>query len=391
MARKAWSLAAMLIGLSLLGVGCSSLEKVASRRAADREFRVRTVWVRSALAQKNEGYRKINRGSPVFAGDLLLTFNSIDGLVAYDRDGGFERWRLSIKNGIEGGAGLIRDRLFFGTGDGQFYAVHTKSGQVLWTYAAKAEVLSEPFVDGDEGMVYFLTATNVVHALEADSGKVRWLYTRPDGAALSVRGGSRPTRAGDRVFVGFNDGYLVALEARSGRLIWELSLNRQKRFKDIDTTPVVDGDRVFVAGYDDKLYAVSAEKGEVLWRHDGGGYAGLTLTESRLYYPTSGGEIRALDLQTGRSLWTHRVDKGIATALTPYRGLLVYGESRGFLKFLDPQTGKTVGQFEPGRGVFSTPRVDEKNQRVYFISNEANVYSLEAGWAQRPGIPYLAR
>lgn len=387
MARKALGLIAAAVVLS----GCSTLERWASKRTSDREFRVRSVWVRSAPGSKNETYRKINRATPVLAGDLLLSFNALDGLVAYDRDGGFERWRLPIVNGIEGGASLIRDHLFFGASDGSFYAVHAKTGRVQWTYDAKSEVLGEPLVDGENALVYFVTSTNAVHALESDSGKVKWLYTRPDTSPLSIRGSGRPALANGRLFIGFNDGVLVSLDARTGRLGWELALNRNKRFRDIDTTPLVDGDRLFVAGYDDKLYCVSAERGEVLWRQDGGGFAGLTAVESRLYYPTSDGEIRALERESGKLLWTAKVDRGIATSIVPYRGLLVYGESRGSLRFLDPVSGRAVAQFEPGRGVFSTPRVDEKAQRVYFISNEANVYALEAGWAQKPGIPYLAR
>lgn len=371
--------------------GCSTIERMTTARTADREFRVRSAWIRTAPTEQAVGYRKINRATPLLAGDLLLSFNSVDGLVAYDREGGFERWRLPVVNGIEGGAALIRDRLFFGGSDGQFYSVNARTGEVNWTYATKAEVLGEPLIDGENALVYFVTSTNVVHALEADSGRVKWLFTRPDISALSIRGSARPALAGGRLFAGFNDGVLVALDASTGRQIWEIALNRNKRFKDIDTSPVVDGDRVYVAGYDDKLYCVSAERGEILWRQDGGGFAGLTLAESRLYYPTSNGEIRAIERDSGKIIWTYKVERGIASSVVPYRGVLVFGESRGFLRFLDPATGKSIAEYEPGRGVFSTPRVDEKSQRVYFISNESNVYAIEAGWAQKPGIRYLAR
>ncbi len=67
-----------------------------------------------------------------------------------------------------------------------------------------------------------------------------------------------------------------------------------------------------------------------------------------------------------------------------FKGSLVFGESQGSLKFLDPSSGAVLGSMEPGRGILSTPLVDEKNNRVYFISGEANLYAIRAGWAKTP-------
>lgn len=380
--------AAVLL-LATIACGCSTLDSLTSSNAENREFKIRKVWVRSDLQKPNAEYRKINRMTPVIAGKLLLSGNSIDGLVARDRETGGELWRVPTINGIEGGAASIRDRIFFGSSDGQFYSVDVRNGRVLWSVPTKAETLSEPLIDGEAGRIYVLTANNTVYAFEADSGKTAWVYSRQDANNFSIRGGTKPALRNGTLYVGFSDGFLAALNVKSGQILWDVQLNRNKRFKDVDTSPVVDGDRLYVAGYDDRLYCLSASNGSILWRHEAGGYAGLTVVGPRIYYPTSGGELRALEKESGKLIWSVNVPEGIATAVVPYKGLLTYGESRGDLKFVDTASGRTIASFQPGRGIFSAPSVDEKSSRLYFISNEANVYALEAGWGLKDAFPWL--
>ena len=132
-------------------------------------------------------------------------------------------------------------------GDGLLYAVRVDDGRVLWTYPLKAEGLAKPRVVN--GTVYVLGGNNVMHALNARSGKLLWVYNRREAGTLSIRGGSQPAVSGDLVLVGFSDGAMVALNKSSGALMWETSLNRNKRFRDVDASPVIDGGsglRVFV-------------------------------------------------------------------------------------------------------------------------------------------------
>lgn len=378
-----------LIGILVLLSGCSTFETLVGRTAEKRVFQVREVWVRQGPEKENLAFRKINRMTPVVLGSLLIQGNSIDGIVAYDRDSGREVWRLNVLNGIEAGAALVNDRLFFGAGDGQFYSVNAKTGQVLWTFPTRTENIAEPLLDTAQGVLYFLSGANVVYALDAESGRQLWLYSRQDASNFSIRGGSKPALKDGHLFVGFSDGTLVSLNAKTGNLQWELPLNRNKKFRDVDSAPVVDGDQIFVSGYDDKLYCISAQKGDVLWKVDGGGYYPVTIHGDKIYYSTTSGEVWALQKGNGQKLWSYSVNAGIPTQVRVYKGLAVFGESQGALRFLDANTGKPVASFDPGRGIMSTPSLDDKANQIFFISGEANVYAMEAKWATPQWIPYL--
>jgi outer membrane protein assembly factor BamB len=397
---KAFFFSLSFISLFLL-CACSSLKSAqetfsewqTAKLAERRAFEIRKDWVRQGPEALNMNFRKINRMHPLLYvdkehGEMVIQANSIDGVVAYERFSGKEVWRLKVTNGVESSAAIVKDRLFFGGLDGQFYSVEANTGKILWTFPTRIENLSEPFLD--DGIVYFLTGNNSLYAVDATTGKQVWLYTRQDPNPLRVRGGSKPSLHNGTLIVGFSDGYLVGLVEKTGQLKWEKQLNRNKKFRDMDTNPLVEGDYVYALGFDDKLYCLRAATGESVWSSPAGGYGGMVIVGDRLFYASTNSEFLAVDKGTGNKIWSYALPEGgIATTPSIYRGLIVFGESQGNLVFLDSGSGKVVGSFDPGRGILSPPTVDEKNNRVFFISGEANVYALEVGFKSPNAIPYL--
>ncbi len=362
----------LLATLALITVGCSTV------RTVPNKFVVEKRWVRETLEQPYIKGRRIHRFSPVLTDKLVIGGNSIDGLVAYDRGSALKRWRLPIKDGSEAGAQLAEDILYFGAGDGQFYAVQPDSGKTLWTYPLRAEGIAKPLIQN--GVVYVLGGNNVMHALNAKTGKLIWTYNRREASNISVRGGSQPALAGDMVLVGFSDGVLVALNKSSGAVLWETGLNRNKRFRDVDATPVVDGDRIYVSSYDGALYSLGLTDGRVIWMIDDGGYEEVLLNGNTLYYSSTSGKTMALDKLSGKVIWSKDNPRGIGTAPNLHKGVLMVGEMEGALRFLDARTGEFLDEFAPGRGVTSKASVDPSTGEVYFMSTDANLFALKVSW-----------
>lgn len=360
------------IVFGILVSGCSMMQSAPNRLVIEKR------WVRETPAHDYLGGRRIHRFQPLLIDKMVVVGNSIDGLVAYERDSAHLKWRLDIKDGVEGGAFLGEGILYFGAGDGQLYAVHPDSGKILWTYPLKSEGLAKPFVKG--GVLYVLGGNNVAHALNAKTGKLIWIYNRREASNISVRGGSQPAVVGDLVFMGFSDGSLVALNRTSGAVVWEVNLNHNKRFRDVDASPVVDGDIVYASSYDGGLYAVNRADGKILWSLDDGGYEEVLIQGNTLFYSSTSGKTYALDKASGKVLWSKENPKGIATGPVLYKGTLLVGELTGSLRFYDARSGDMLGVFEPGRGVTSRATVDAKNGEIYFISHDANLYALRANW-----------
>lgn len=364
-------------GTSVL-IGCTSL----SQREGAREFTVENRWVRSTLVKEHLGYRRLNRMSPIVLPGRVIQGNSIDGIVAYDRSNGAEIWRLNIENGVEGGASVDGEFLYFGASDGQFYCVSLADGKPVWTFPVRAETLAAPSIV--DGVVYFQSGADIVYALEAKTGRQLWVYNRQVSTNLSIRATTRPIVQGENVYAGFSDGFIASIRKSDGGLIWERRIGHGNRFRDVDSTPVFDGNALFVASYDGALYSLNAETGEINWTVESGAYVPVTIAGDRLYYSTVDGRILVLDKQSGKELKSIEVKNGIATQPVLFKNFLVYGESEGDLVFSDLESGQVRARFAPGHGLMAAPVVIDSTGETYFVSNGANLYSMIAGY-QRLG------
>lgn len=377
----------ILVFLAAGLTGCQSLLTPSANTG--RVFKVSPDWVRASYDIKYEKNRKSHRMTPLLFKDMVLQGNSIDGIAAYKTDDGDLIWKKKIENGVEATAAEFKGRVYLGASDSYFYALDLNTGKEIWKFKAQSENVSEPLYDQKEGRVYFVSGSHTLYALDADSGQQLWSHSRQDSSVFSVRGGGQPALNAGILYVGFSDGSLVALNAKTGSVAWEIQLNKGKKFKDVDSTAVIDGDRLYISGFDDKLYCISLQKGDVLWKVDGGGFSEVTLAGDKIIYTTSTGQVLAIQKEGGQKIWSYEVKRGVATAAKIYKGLVVFGESQGRLVFLDAETGVEKNHFEPGLGLLSTPALDEKNSRVFFISGEGNLYSIKAEWGSRPLFKFI--
>src|SRR5947209_13337737 len=130
---------------------------------------------------------------------------------------------------------------------------------VAWTFhtnatppdkrsAAKAAFEATPVLGGD--MLYVITPYNQVIALDPQSGVEQWRY---DPGLPSDRSYSEVTSRGvafsnGRIFFGTLDARLIALDAKTGKLIWQTRIGEQNNDGNYQVTspPVVLRDLVIV-------------------------------------------------------------------------------------------------------------------------------------------------
>lgn len=372
---------AALTALALLTASCSTL----GRDHAANEFVLENSWSRTTLKHEFFGYRRLNRMQPIVLDTIVLEANAIDGLTAFERESGHQLWRIDLENGVEGGAAVSGDKVYFGSSDGQFYCVNLADGKTVWTFPVRAETLAAPTVDGD--VVYFQSGADVVFALDAKSGKQLWVYNRQVTTQLSIRSTTKPVVRGDMVYAGFSDGFLVALKRKEGTLIWEHKIGKGNRFHDVDATPVIDGDNMYVASFDGSLVSMKCESGDVNWTIEQGAYVPVTLGtgahSDKLYYSTADGSILIVDKRSGKVLNTFKLEKGIPTQVAFYHGLMLYGESDGDLVVRDPDSGTVLARFDPGHGIIATPAVVEQTGEAYVGSIGANLYAFRMGYRRQ--------
>ena len=129
-----------------------------------------------------------------------------------------------------------------------------------------------------QGMMFVSEAPDGVVALDAKTGRVVWRFSRPiDAAKLSLCCGAFNRGVailGTRVFVATLDSYLVALDAASGRKLWETKVAEAREGFSMTGAPLVVGDRIVVGvagaeyGIRGFVAAFAAEDGRLSWRFE---------------------------------------------------------------------------------------------------------------------------
>jgi outer membrane protein assembly factor BamB len=216
-----------------------------------------------------------------------------------------------------------------------------KSGPpVLW-HKDVGEGYSGVAIAG-ERVIFFHRPANeeVVHCLDAATGKVLWRQAQPTEYqdALGKGNGPRATPVidGNRVVTLGAAGHLTCLDLSSGRKLWGRALLSDYRvppsYFGVGTSPVVEQGLVLVnvGGKGAGIVAFAIDSGKEVWRatDDGASYASPVVCTidgaRRAVFFTRNGPV-VLDPQTGavtfRSRWRARYDASV-NAATP----LIIGE-----------------------------------------------------------------
>lgn len=188
------------------------------------------------------------------------------------------------------------------------------------------------------GTMYVTTSFNHVHALDAKTGKELWHYKHKMGPITTYCCGpnNRGVAAwGDMVFMGTLDARLVALNAKTGKKVWDVEIADPE------------------LGYSETM-APTAVDGMILIGTNGGEY-GIR------------GFVKAYDALTGKLMWTFNTipenSVGVwaekdATGRDMHRDIAA--EKKALKKLGDPY--KTLGG-----GVWQNMAIDRDSGMVYFV------------------------
>ena len=98
--------------------------------------------------------------------------------------------------------------------------------------------------------VMFATAANDVYALDARTGRQLWRYSRPVSSGLLDDAASHKNRGvalwQNSVFIETDDAHLVALDARSGNVLWDVQYADKTKHYGATGAPIVAKDEVIV-------------------------------------------------------------------------------------------------------------------------------------------------
>jgi len=349
------------------------------------------------LQDSGEKIRSLN--PPVVMGDTIY-FGSDDGnFYALDVESGYMRWVFKSGAEINSIPCIDKDHVYFGSKDGKLYALSRETGQEVWTFPVRSQINSQVQRYGD--YVIFVGDADAIYFLSPD-GKEQFSIDNPGwyNYTFLIADGVMYFGTGPRVdLIGPYDinkrEFLWFLDYRQLDAIW-YSFSAVRGNLLYFGTATVYGD-MFLG-----FHAFDRSTGEMVWdqRHDGilEGYSyertwrlflrnldvldflAPTIWKDLVIFTGGDCAARAFDAKTGALRWQKIFDTPVSSPPTIAAGRVYFGLLGD--DFHPPQfvcisarDGKLLWQMETEGSLLSAPVIAGK--RIIFGTDESVFYVLE--------------
>lgn len=372
--------ALLLLAAAALAAGCSGKGKVREpaklERIATPEVQADSAWNRSAGKGSGGRFAALRLA---LEPDALFAADSAGRVYAFDPKTGERLWESETKARVSAGPGVSGDLVLVGTLDAEVIALSRADGREKWRSRVSSEVLAAPVGNGD--LVVVRTVDGRVSGLAAASGERRWTMDR-SVPSLTLRGLSVPLIVDNRVYVGFDNGRLAALNLADGAVAWEQVVaapagrSELERLTDVDARLLEDGNTLFAASFGGEVAALDVESGQVRWRRSIKSYTGFAKLGNRIVVTDEAGVVWALDAETGAAAWKQEglLNRRLS-APAAFGEFIAVGDLEGYVHWLHPQDGRIVGRSRAGRDpIRAAPVAGE--ELLYVLSSEGRITAL---------------
>jgi len=260
-------------------------------------------------------------------------------LYAYDNLGNYQ-WRFKTGSYVGSSPTVSADglTLYFGSYDGNVYAVNAQTGAQVWSFATGGAVYSSPALT-DSGVLYVGSDDGIVYSINAATGTERWNF--PTGAQI----GSSPSVGMDgTIYVGSANGYIYALtdNVTSAVITWSHQLSTTDGVR---SATIVGSDRLIIGTFDNSLYSIDLD---------------VNATEREVWSTFLAGRVAS--------------SPAIAADGTIYVGVYDTGALFG----INPTDGVTIRSYYSGDFIYSSPAV-ASDGTVYVGTYGGNLHALTPG------------
>ena len=347
----------------------------------DQTLKVKKVWSTSV----GDGLGKQGIGiAPLYSSGKLYAADYEGRLTAVDAETGNKLWQQKTDLPFSGGPGLEGNLLVMGTIDGQVQAFNADTGSSLWQTRVSSEVLAAPAI-GDN-IVVVRCIDGRVFGLDASNGNRLWIYDR-SVPLLTLRGNSALLVRAGAVFIGYDDGTIVALELEDGGLAWEQNFVNPEgrteldRLADIGDQMVMVASDLIVSSYKNRVSALAGNSGRLLWFKDISSETGVQVDRVNLAISASNGEVWMLDRRNGSTMWKQDqlLNRGLGRPAF-YGSQLVVGDAEGYLHWINVETGDFVARVREGKKGFAGAPISV-GTTLYVLTNDGTLAAYRAGAA----------
>ena len=290
------------------------------------------------------------------------------------------KWKFPTGNRIISSPVIDDKKIYFGSDDGNVYAVDAQNGRQIWQHSTRGPVRSTPAIVS--GVLYVGSYDGSFYALDAETGALKWKFATGGERRFEAKGLhgmqpkhqtiadpfdsylSSPVVVDGGVYFGSGDSNLYAIDAATGDLRWKF-----KTGDVVHASPAFSNGVVFVGSWDSYFYAVDARTGKEKWRFHGGedplihnqvGFqSSPAVADGIVYTGCRDAQVYALDAATGKEKW--RFDNAFSwvnTSPAVAHGKVFFATSDSSLyHIVEAATGKSIVRQQGKAYMFSSPAI----------------------------------
>lgn len=302
------------------------------------------------------------------------------------------KWKFKTQGPIRGSSVADNTTIYFGSSDGNLYAVNKTNGELLWKFKTESPITSTPAVS--DNLVFVSTTNNTLFVLSRTNGKLVWKYETQTSVPSYWEWDyytASPVVDGGRVYMGSGDAHLHVLSL-DGKLIWKYKTNGRIR-----AAGLIKEGRVYQPSNDGNVYVLNAADGKLLWKFETDGakydsrkfgwdrnsiYAAPVIQDSLMIVASRDGKTYAVNTTTQKKKWDFTYGPTWAMSAALEHNVAYIGWSdNSLLSAVDIVTGKEKWKFQSGSLVYTKPFLTSSD--LYFGSADENLYCLQKSTGEK--------
>ncbi len=372
-----------VIGAVLSALFACSSEKVNEPAKLEKlkpQITVLRSW-KSSVGSGDEGLKLAL--SPYIQGNMIYTVDIEGELNALSKKTGKLLWQRQLTSRVSGGLGGDAERLFLTTFQGELITLDRQNGNEIWRRPLTTEAIAAPTSNGK--IVSVQTIDGKLFVFDTTEGIQRWRYDSV-GPVLSLRGTPSPLIFEDKVISSFANGEMIAFDANNGRPKWRASVGvpqgrtELERLIDADGSPLIADRTVYAVAYQGNLIAVDVSTGRELWSRRASSYTGAALRGERLYTSLANGDLVAFNAANSNEIWRNsKLKYRRLSQPVVFGDHIVVADLEGYLHFVSQQNGEILARVRPDNdGVMGNMLVSGSNLYVYTRSGDLIAYAIKS-------------
>ncbi|MEO0372664.1 MAG: PQQ-binding-like beta-propeller repeat protein [Pseudomonadota bacterium] len=344
---------------------------------------------------EGDGRRNRITADPIVSGGRIYTLDatarvtavSTAGEVIWTRD--LTPTNDNRSDGSGGGMAFSNGVLFVSSGFGRLTALNASNGQEVWQQNLRTTGTGSPTVFGD--LVYLVSGDEVGWAIDAKNGRVRWqLSGTPNNN--NVLGAPAPAVSGKYVVFAFGSGEVQGAFRQGGLQRWNAQVAGSRTgfstasVADITSDPVIDGGRIYVGSHSGRTVALNLANGERIWTAPDGPLNPVWPAGDSIFMISDRNELLRLSARDGSRLWGKPLP--LFTSSKPRRqnkifahhgpivagGRLIVVSNDGQMRTFNPQNGQLLSERPLPAGATTNPVV--AGNTLYIVSTKGQLMAF---------------